>query len=237
MALLVHGIVRTGSLAGADLAEATDADVDLVSHGDLAGVVTPASDGEIMPSRANLLRHTSVLEAAIGMTTVLPMRFGIAVPDEEALVREYLDPEQDALLAALERLDDHVEVRVRGRFDEQAVLQLVVAADPLVAKLRGRSGMDTRMELGERVVHGIEAQRDRHQQVVIEALLPPATDVAPARVSDPLEAFLISFLVDRRKMGSFEHDLGRLVDRFEPVVDLELIGPLPPFSFAATGEA
>jgi hypothetical protein len=235
VALLVHGIVRAGAVSADDLGDATDADLELITHSGTSAITTHAPDGEVLPSRTNLLRHTRVLETAAGVTTVLPMRFGTVVPDGATLVNDYLDPEEQALLAALDRLAGHVEVRVRGRFDEAALLQLVVAADPQVEALRGRPDMDARIRLGERVVEGIEAQRARHLELVVDALQPPATDVAPGRLTDRLEAFLVSFLVDRGRMPDFERALERLGEAVAPVVGVELIGPLPPFSFADIG--
>lgn len=235
MSLLVHGIVRAGSLADDEFPDVADADVGLVTHGGVAGIVASTDDDEVLPSRANLLAFTGLLEAATRETTVLPMRFGVVVPDEDSLVRDYLEPEHDALLASLDRLDGHVEVRLRGRYDEEAALKVVVATDRRAAQLRGRRGVDARMELGERVVEGLAALRERHLAETMDALVPPATDAVPADVAEPLDAFLISFLVDHDQMERFDKEVARLTDTLAPVVELELIGPLPPFSFAGTG--
>lgn len=235
MPLLVHGIIRAGSLAEGELSDDADGDVGIIAHGELAGIVTTTDEGEVMPSRANLLRHTRVLETATETTTVLPMRFGVVVPDGDTLVREYLVPEQDRLLGTLTRLDGHVEIRLRGRYDEESAIRVVVASDRRAARLRGRRGMDAKMELGERIVAGLEALREQHLQQAVDALRPPAADAAPGRVAEPLDAFAISFLVDHDELEHFDREVERLADTLAPVVELKLIGPLPPFSFAGTG--
>jgi hypothetical protein len=233
--LLVHGIVSAGSLTQGDLSDAAEVDVAIVTHAELAGIVTPTDEEEAMPSRANLLRHTGVLEAATETTTVLPMRFGVVVPDEDTLVREYLEPEQSHLLDTLTRLDGHVEIRLRGRYDEESAIRVVVASDRRAARLRGRRGMEAKMELGERIVAGLEALREQHLQQAVDALMPPAAEAVPGRVAEPLDAFAVSFLVDHDELEHFDREVEQLADRLAPVVELKLIGPLPPFSFAGTG--
>lgn len=234
MALLVHGIVRADAISGEDISDGEG--VEIVAHGEIAALASTTAEAEVMPSRANLLRHTGVLDSALGMTTVLPMRFGMVVPDGDALVTSFLDPEQDTLLETIDRLDGHVEMRLRGRYVEEAVLRVVLASDRRAQRLRGREGMQARMELGERMVEGIEALRDRHLELIVGTLGSHAAGVAPTPVAEPLDAFAVSFLVDRAEMETFDQEVEEIASALDPIVEVELIGPLPPFSFAGTGE-
>jgi hypothetical protein len=184
----------------------------------------------VLPSRANLLAHTKVLESLATEATVLPMRFGMVVADEQELVDGYLSPQQDALAAALERLRGHVELRLRGRYDEEAVLREVVAADPGLARLRGRSGVEARMQLGERVVAGIEARRERDLDRLVDRSAHVAGLVAGS-VAEPLDAFSLSLLVAEDGMDAFDRALDELGEAVAPALSLELVGPVPPFSF------
>lgn len=235
MSLLVHGVVEArsvGALASTDVMDEEPAP-ETVTHLELAALVTPTAHDEVLPSRANLLHHTAVLEAVGQRTTVVPMRFGVVVPDAEALIRDYLSPEHDRLLATLRRLEGHDELRLRGRYDEPSVIEAVLAADPRAARLRGRDGFDAKMELGERIVSGIEQRRASDTDRTIAALRPYAADVAPSELGEPLDAFLLSFLVARPDRQAFDDRLDRLGEELAPVVRLELTGPIPPFSFAA----
>src|SRR5690606_2704066 len=106
----------------------------------LVGLVTEIDEPDALPTRANLLHHTEVLEHVGAQTTVLPMRFGVVVPDLGALSEDFLTPERDRLLGTLDRLDGHVELRLRGRYDEPHVIREVLDSDPQAARLRGRRG-------------------------------------------------------------------------------------------------
>jgi hypothetical protein len=235
MGLMVHGVVRAssvGELAPTDM-DGEDVEVSRVTHEDLAALVTPTDHDEVLPSRANLLHHTRVLERVGGRTTVVPMRFGVVVPDPETLVRTYLKPAHDELVETLKRLKDHVELRLRGRYHEDAVITAVLKADPRAARLRGRGTFEAKMELGERIVAGIEQRRHDDADHVTAALTPHAADVSPGEVASSLDAFLLSFLVAVAERDAFEERVDQLGVEMAPVVELELVGPVPPFSFAA----
>jgi hypothetical protein len=231
MPLLVHGVLDATALGTSASPLPSDDDLDVVVHGAVAAVVRTTDDHEVLPSRANLLAHTKVLESLAAEVTVLPMRFGMVVADEQELIDGYLSPQQAALAAALERLRGHVELRLRGRYDEEAVLREVVAADPGLARLRGRAGVEARMQLGERVVAGIEARRDRDLDRVVEMLGPHVAGLVAGSVAEPLDAFSLSLLVAEDGMDAFDRALDELGEAVAPALALELVGPVPPFSF------
>jgi hypothetical protein len=231
MPLLVHGVLDADAFDAPAGPLPSDDDLDVVVHGTVAAVVRATEDAEVLPSRANLLAHTKVLESLATETTVLPMRFGMVVADEQELVEGYLSPQQDALAAALDRLRGHVELRLRGRYDEDAVLREVVAADPGLARLRGRAGVEAKMQLGERVVAGIEARRERDLDRVGETLGPHVAGIVPGSVAEPLDAFSLSLLVAEDGMEAFDRALDDLGAAVAPALSLELVGPVPPFSF------
>jgi hypothetical protein len=232
--LLVHGIIEaSASDAPASSPLSGDDQLASVRHEGLEAVVRPTESFDILPSRANLLAHTRVLEALAAETTALPMRFGMVVADEASLVEDYLAPQRDALLAALDRLRGHVELRLRGRYDEDEVVRDVVAADPAIARLRGQGGMEAQMQLGERIVAGIEARRDQDLARVTEQLGPHVAGVVAGSVAEPLDAFSLSLLVSEARMAAFDAALDELGRAVAPALALELVGPVPPLSFTA----
>jgi hypothetical protein len=233
MPLLVHGVLDADALDASTVPLQADDDLDVVVHAAVAAVVRATDEHEVLPSRANLLAHTRVLESLATETTVLPMRFGMVVADEQELVEGYLSPQQDALMSALGRLRGQVELRLRGRYDEDAVLREVVAADPGLARLRGRGGVESRMQLGERVVAGIEARRERDLDRVVDMLGPHVSGMVAGSVAEPLDAFSLSLLVPTAGMEAFDRSLDELGQQVAPALGLELVGPVPPFSFTA----
>jgi hypothetical protein len=236
--LAVHGIVAADDVPRLDLrglSEEFGTDSRAVAHGEVAAIVSATPDEEILPTRANLLVHTGLLEAVVQETTVLPMRFGVVVPDEEALIATSLEPRQTELRSTLERLAGHIEMRVVGRYQEEPVLAQVLVTDRRAATLRDRPDLESKMELGERIVAALGDRREIDTARAARALRPYAVDVATGEVAQPLDAFALSFLVPLDGRPAFETAVDDLARELGVVVELDLIGPLPPFSFAGTG--
>jgi hypothetical protein len=231
---MVHGIGR--DVAAATIADLDLPDVERVEGGALVAVVTPTDADEAMPTRANLLMHTRILEQLGARTTVVPMRFGVVVPDAETLVRDFLEPERERLEAALTRLAGHVELRLRGRYVEPEVIREVLVDDPRAARLRGQRSTEAKMELGERIVDGIARRRPLDRDRALAALSPHSAASDEGTIAEPLDAFTLSFLVADTDRARFETAVDELGDDLAPVVRLELVGPVPPFSFASDEE-
>jgi hypothetical protein len=238
--LAVHGIVAADDAARLDVqafAEEVGTESRLITHGEAAALVSQVPDEEVLPTRANLLAHTKLLEAVVQQASVLPMRFGVVAPDEETLVATTLEPRQAELHDALGRLAGHVEMRLVGRYQEGPAVARVLASDRRAARLRDRQDLDAKMELGERIVAGIAEQREVDTARAVEALRPYAADVTAGEVGQPLDAFALSFLIPPDGRAAFESAVDELAAELGGGVELELIGPLPPFSFAGTGGA
>lgn len=236
--LVVHGLLQrepAEALDLDDLGARLGARVGVVTHGGIAALVSDTDEATPAPSRRHLVTHAGILEAAADLATVLPVRFGVVAPDEQALVGAFLAPEEPALLGRIVQLDGHAELRMRGSYDEDIVVREVLADDRRAARLRGRQALDARLELGERITAGIEARRDRDAGHVVAALRSLVSDVAPGAVSEPLDAFALSFLVSTEGLTAFDRAVEELGAELAPRVQLELVGPLPPFSFAVAG--
>ena len=239
MPLLVHGLLHAAAAGAVDTDELTlaaEREVALVVEGELAAVVSTSDAPEAVPSRANLMAHARVLERLGEVATVAPMQFGVMVADHDELASS-VEEQHDRVLAVLDRLDGQLEFRLRGRYEEDEVVREVVADDPRALRLRGDDSFDARMELGERIVTGIEARRDLDRAAVLERLTPHVTDVVVADVAEPLDAFSLSLLVATDHRGVFDEHLDELGEELKPRLGLELVGPVPPFSFADTSEA
>lgn len=230
MGYLVHAVTR-------ELPADTGDDrprIETVVDGELVGVASRIEGDEALPTRANLLHHTQVLEHLAEHTTVLPMRFGVVVPHLDAIVDDFLHPERERLRETLDRLEGHVELRLRGRYEEPHVIRAVLDADPVAERLRGRRSTEAKMELGERIVAGIDRRREHDTAQVREALRPYVAGVSEGAITVPLDAFSLSFLVSTAGRPDFEEAVDRVAGSLAPLVQFELVGPLPPFSFTDT---
>jgi hypothetical protein len=235
MAVIVHGIAAAdavSALSDHQLAEVAERPVRTVSSGALAALVSDVPGEHALPSRANLLAHTRLLELVAGTATVLPMRFGVVAPDDGAIRDEYLTAREAPLTNALDRLSGCVELRVRARYAEEEVIRAVLATDRTAARLRERQDVAAQMQLGERIAHGIDARRPRDAAALREALTPHALEMADSDPPGALDVLAASFLMDRSAVDTFERTVSDLGAEVEPLLTLQLVGPLPPFSFS-----
>jgi hypothetical protein len=234
--LLVHAVVPTAEVDALDLDAIADggARVDAVRGEQVAAIVT-AVDGEIVPSRRALLQHAGIVERTAAATPVLPMRFGVSAPSADALLADVLHPRGSELAAQVDRLTGCDELRLRATYAEEAVIRIVLQHDRRAAALRNRRGTDARIELGERIVAGIEQRRDVDADEAVATLRPHVLDVVRDPVGQPLAAFALSFLVHRDSRSGFEAALDAYGEASAPLLSLELVGPMPPYSFTSDG--
>src|SRR5919198_474968 len=147
-----------------------------IVHRDLAAVASDVAPGQTRA--ADLMgRHWSVLEAIAQDASVVPVRFGTAMADKQAVVDEFLAPRHDALAGQLAALEGKVQVTVKGTYDEKALMRSIVEASPAVATLRERvrslpeaAGRNERIRLGELVAAEVGRTRERDAAWLLERL-------------------------------------------------------------------
>ena len=88
----VHGVTATSNRGAIESAGAR-----AIAHRDLAAIVSDADAGGTRA--ADLMRrHWRVLEAIAQDATVMPVRFGTAMADEQAVVEQFLAAHEDFVL-------------------------------------------------------------------------------------------------------------------------------------------
>ena len=105
MSLHLLGVSRR-----ADICAESPCEPHWIAAGDLAAAVVAP-----LPPATGPLRHAALLTAIHQHSDVLPMRFGVVLPDEQA-VRDLLSRRRDGLLDELERLSGTVEFGLRIQF-------------------------------------------------------------------------------------------------------------------------
>src|SRR5436190_14260413 len=94
--------------------------VALEAVGALTSDVPPDFDEA---GREELLAHSRVLEQALDGGVVLPMRFGVVMPDEGAVREQLLGAHREELRAQLDEMEGKVEINIKGLYDEPAILR------------------------------------------------------------------------------------------------------------------
>src|SRR3954469_78290 len=180
----VYGVVAATGIPPIEGQGVADAPVRAVADANVAALVSALPPGELRIRRRDLTNHLRVLEDAFAEGTVVPCAFGMVLSSEDAVRREFLEPRRDDLLALRDRLDAHAQLNVRITYDDDVVLQEIVAADPTIHQLRERTrgmsedaGYSLRMQLGELVAAALESARGRDGELILERLAAKAADV------------------------------------------------------------
>jgi Gas vesicle synthesis protein GvpL/GvpF len=206
----------------------------VVRHDGLAAVVSDAPP-DLRAKRRDLEAHEWILEKLCEAGTVLPMRFGTVAPDDEA-VRTELDAKAERYRSLLAELDGKAEVNVKGVHREDDVLRDLLLNDQALRdwneNLRSAGGgtPEARMEFGEEVAAALEERRARDAAQVLEALRPHAERISVLPSADG--CFVnASFLVADAGGAAFDTALAQAREAVAAVADVNLYGPLPPYSF------
>lgn len=211
-----------------------------VKDGSVAAIVSDAPADELQARREDLTAHSRVLERALADGAVLPMRFGVVMPDEQAVREQLLEPYAEELELQLQQLAGKVELHVQAVYEEDALMREIVQARPEIgdrsAAIRDRpadASYYERIELGQLVAEAVERARTADSDAILDALEPLAEMLEIADPGHEREAARIYFLVEESRLREFDKavdELGRVNDgrlRFK------YTGPLPPYSFVA----
>lgn len=233
----VYGVLA----AGGESPEGTgveDAPLRLVEAGGLAAIVSDVPPGELTPTRGSLTTHMDVLRRAGEGVSVLPMRFGVVFPSDDAVRAELLDAYRPRLQELLAALDGKVELELRATYHEDALMRSVVESHPDIRaareELEGRDPDATyydRIRLGERVMQAVGERREEHRAALLGALSPLAVDVRTGESAHELDALSASFLVEADRVDEFDEAVQDLDRRHGELLRLRYFGPLPPHSF------
>jgi len=214
--------------------------VQTVTDGDLAAIVSDVPNGELTAQREDVMAHSRVLERARNEGAVLPMRFGVVVPDADAVREQLLKPYADELAMQLQQLDGKAELHIQAVYDEQALMREVVEAHPqigarskVIAERPADASYYERIELGQLVAEAVERARTIDSEVILDALEPLADALEIASPSHEREAARIFFLVDDARLREFDAAVDELGRANEGRLRFKSTGPLPPYSFVS----
>src|SRR5919112_4536492 len=121
--LYVYGIVPSAGPALPEGPRGMDgAALELVTHDELAAVVTSIALPRPPGRRRDLLSHSDVLNAIVAEVDVVPLRFGTVLRDADDVVEELLDARWESLTKLLDRVADAVQLTLRASYVEERVL-------------------------------------------------------------------------------------------------------------------
>lgn len=231
-AVYVYGVVPGTSIPPADGVDS--APVRALRHEGLAALVSTISRAELRA--ADVRAHWRVLEHAFEHCTVLPVRFGTLMESDDEVRARLLEPNGDRLAELVDAMDGLIQLNVKGRYDESALLQGILRAAPDLARLRKRANrpgaaLGDQIALGQQVEREIDRRRAQDTAMARQLLEGLAAEVREEPVRHP-DAFNLAFLVAREGIDGFGAGVGDVRDQLGDAVEIRYVGPAPPFSFA-----
>src|SRR3954470_22123580 len=176
----VYGVIGAGAAGWRPPAEGVDDQpVELVERDGLAALVSDAPRVLVKANRRNLMAHSRVLQSVIGERCVLPMRFGVVMPDRAAVAEELLGQNGEWLSSQLSVFETYVELDVRALCPGEELLRAVGRESRQLAdlreSLRGGPGPATyyeRIRLGELVAGAVAEKREEGASRAVDTLSP-----------------------------------------------------------------
>jgi hypothetical protein len=195
--------------------------------------------------REDLMAHAHALEAMAALGTVLPMQFGVEMPDEETVRQELIESRGEEIRSLLERFDGLLQLTVSVELAEEEALKEALRRDPDLVTLRDhiqRAGPterpSTELRLGEAMAGALDVLRAEVGDRVVDGLLPTTRAISLAEVRGALQAVEAALLVERDRQSEVDATVTSLRDDLTPLASLRYVGPQPPYAFldAASSE-
>jgi hypothetical protein len=235
-ALYVYGVVPDSGAEPVRLTGVDGEEVEPVAHGGLVALTSRLGHDAL--TARDIRAHWRVLEQVFERTTVLPMRFGTVLEDQQAVRETLLEPNAEHLSAMLAEMEGRVQLNVKGRYVEEPLLREVVRSSPTVARARERlsrlPGGGTpaqQIALGQLVESEIGRVRAADTDAAMRILAPLAVQVREEQADHPA-AFSLACLAARRREPEVSEGVAAVRKALGDRVEIRYVGPLPPFSFA-----
>jgi hypothetical protein len=171
------------------------------------------------------------------------MRFGVVMPDHDAVRRELLELHEERLLTQLEVFAELVELDLKVLCPEEMLLRTAVEARSDIRRRRdlieGRALEATyyeRIALGEMVAAAVAEKREELTRTVLDRVGSLAMDV---QVGEPLHEQMVAnvaLLVERARVPEADAAVERLERDLDPQCRVRYVGPLPPYNFTGLDE-
>ena len=201
--------------------------VFLVSHRDLAAVVSRSPQSLWPVDEAHLTLHETVVEEVMGSRAILPIRFNTFLRTKGAVVA-LLDERAQAFRSALERVEGKAEMGLRVLWEPPEEAE--VSVDQEMEKTGPGMEYLYRRLTEERRRAGLRAAGERLVQELQEPFRSLAVESRLRRF--PTERLLLTgaYLVERDQVDAFREGVAKVRAQF-PRLSLLLTGPWPPYHF------
>jgi hypothetical protein len=182
--------------------------------------------------------HARVLEQVVESETVLPMQFGMSMPDEQAVRDDLIVPHRERLENLMTQLDGSVQLTVKVVYREDDALREVLRQSPQLQRVRERlaslppdAAHFQRADFGQAIAADLERMGNRDGGEIMAKLVPLALAHAEGRHVSAYHILNTSFLVRRESRPHFDEAVGAIAQQWNELATVRYLGPQPPYSF------
>lgn len=237
MVVHLYGVTTPDAPAPPGVKGRQDGELRLVADDRLAVIVSDV-DADVPAGRKDLLAHAHVLEAYAERSNVVPMQFGIALPDDDIVREQLLEDDRDSLEELLHSFEGLLQLTVQVFHHEEPALREVLRRRPDIVEARERmkafpetATPAHQMELGQAVAQALEDLQEEDRLATMDALAPLSVAVAENDAAGAHEVLHAAFLVERDARPAFDEAVADLRRDNEERMRIRYVGPQPPYSF------
>lgn len=211
--------------------------VYVVTHGDIAAVVSNTSVFIFDPTRENALAHEHVIETVMKQYTVIPMSFGTVFRTDDD-IREVLKSIYPSLKDVLKQMEGKVEFGLKVTWNRDQVIEELKRDHEEIRRFHQeitrkhlQSTYLARMQLGRMIE---KAMSERSAQFVREIYEELRDACVASRDNKPIGDKMIlnaAFLIRRDREHEFDAAVNRVARKFGTWLNFKYTGPWPPYNF------
>jgi len=211
--------------------------VYVVTHGDIAAVVSRTPVFIFDPTRENALSHEHVIETVMKTHTIIPMSFGTVFRTDDD-IREVLRSIYPSVKDVLKQMSGKVEFGLKVTWDRDHIIEELQREHEEIHRFHQeitrkhlQSTYFARMQLGRMIDKALEERSGEYVRDIYESLR--AICVA-SRDNKPIGDKMIlnaAFLLEREREAEFDAAVNLIAKKFGERLNFKYTGPWPPYNF------
>ena len=211
--------------------------VYVVTHGDIAAVVSRTPVFIFDPTRENALAHEHVIETVMKTHTIIPMSFGTVFRTDED-IREVLRSIYPSVKDVLKQMLGKVEFGLKVTWDRDHIVEELQREHEEIHRFHQeitrkhlQSTYFARMQLGRMIDKALEERSVEYVRDIYETL---RTICVASRDNKPIGDKMImnaAFLLEREREAEFDAAVNRVARKFGDRLNFKYTGPWPPYNF------
>ncbi len=185
----------------------------------------------------DLVTHQFVIETVMRSFAIIPVKFGTMVKTEEEAL-QFLEEGSALLTKELHKMEGKIELDVVVSWELPKILAVcrnrreIQEKQEEIARKGERVSIEDRVILGKLTGQFLEDQKEKYNQLILQALRQEAADVCLHDLASDEMIFNAAFLLDKKKEEPFHEVICDLNQKLEDTVNFRVVGPLPPYSFS-----